>query len=312
MEVDMNRIVKTVLLFLLLGTIAAACVQPAATPMPDPTDTPVEPSATPTSTVTPTPVPSLTPSPTPRTAEVTVSPSGGPPGMPVQVTGEDFPPNAHIEIGIGVPNAEYEVIETSVADEDGDVAAQIVIPEFAEPDDDVVIVVSTAENSAADHTVKAVSDPFDVTAPPRTTATPEEQAGFTRTDIYLIAVGDDGQSGQEIGCDDSVIPVEVEIEPTIAPLTAAMEKLLALKAKEYGQSGLYNALYRSDLTVESIDIENREAIIELSGTLRMGGVCDEPRVRAQLRQTALQYETVDRVSIYIDGTPLGEILGQDK
>ena len=109
-----------------------------------------------------------------------------------------------------------------------------------------------------------------------------------------------------------MIPVEVEIELTIAPLTAAMEELLALDSREYGQSGLYNALYRSDLTVESIDIEKQEAIIELSGTLRVGGVCDEPRVRAQLRQTALQYETVDRVSLYIDGTPLDELLGQDK
>jgi spore germination protein GerM len=40
-------------------------------------------------------------------------------------------------------------------------------------------------------------------------------------------------------------------------------------------------------------------------------VCDEPRVRAQLRETALQYATVDRVSILVDGTPLEELLNED-
>jgi hypothetical protein len=75
-------------------------------------------------------------------------------------------------------------------------------------------------------------------------------------------------------------------------------------------SGYHNALYRSKLTLESVSIENREAIIRLSGTLTLGGVCDEPRVRAQLRETALQYATVDRVSIFINGTPLDEVLGQ--
>ncbi|MBS3784749.1 MAG: GerMN domain-containing protein, partial [Anaerolineae bacterium] len=142
------------------------------------------------------------------------------------------------------------------------------------------------------------------------TPTPTGDDLFTRTNIYLIAVGDDGQSGKEIGCDDSVIPVQVPIEPTIAPLTAALNELLAIESREYGQSGLYNALYQSDLMLEDVTIENREAIVRLSGTLTVGGVCDGPRIEAQLEETALQYATVDRVSIFINGTPLEQLLSQ--
>jgi hypothetical protein len=126
--------------------------------------------------------------------------------------------------------------------------------------------------------------------------------------VYLISLGDDGQAGKEIGCDDSVVPVEVEIEPTGAPLTAALNELLAIETREYGPSGLYNALYRSDLRLDSARVVNGEAVIRLSGTLRLGGVCDNPRVQAQLEETALQYRTVNRVSVLIDGSPIEEFL----
>lgn len=131
---------------------------------------------------------------------------------------------------------------------------------------------------------------------------------FTRTYIYLIALEDAGQSGEMIGCNDSVVPVVVEIEPTIAPLTAALETLLSIKEQYYGQSGLYNALYQSDLSVEGVDIDNSQAIIHLTGNLQVGGACDSPRVQAQLEQTALQYETVDSVMITVNGEPLESLL----
>jgi hypothetical protein len=231
---------------------------------------------------------------------VAISPTSGPPGTGVKVVARGFPPNAAVEIGVGRVNSEYDVVATAQTDADGRLETHITMPGFVEPQDRWVIVVAAAQRP-----VKAVSDEFDVTQAP----TPSGNL-FTRTNIYLIAVGDDGQSGKEIGCDDSVIPVEVAIEPTIAPLTAALNQLLALDDQEYGQSGLYNALHRSDLTLESVAIQNREAIIRLSGTLTLGGVCDEPRVQAQLRETALQYATVDRVSIFINGQPLQEALGQ--
>mgnify|MGYP006287649501 CR=1 FL=1 len=232
---------------------------------------------------------------------VAISPTSGPPGTQVGVVARGFPPEAAVEVGIGRVNSEYDVIATGVTDADGRLETLITIPDFVEPEDRWVIVVA-----AEDLPVEAVSDEFDITEGP--TPTPPDQDRFTRTNIYLIAVGDEGRSGEEIGCGDSVIPVEIEIEPTIAPLTAALEELLAIDTRLYGQSGLYNALYQSDLRLESVSIVDSEAVIRLSGTLTLGGVCDAPRVEAQLKETALQYSTVDQVSVFIDGRPLDEFL----
>jgi hypothetical protein len=84
--------------------------------------------------------------------------------------------------------------------------------------------------------------------------------------------------------------------------------LLGIDDQYYGQSGLYNVFYQSDLSVDSIDIENGEAIIRLMGDLQLGGVCDSPRVQAQLEQTALQYETVGSVMITVNGETLESLL----
>jgi hypothetical protein len=78
----------------------------------------------------------------------------------------------------------------------------------------------------------------------------------------------------------------------------------------YGETDLYNALSNSDLQVEGIDIVAGHATIALSGEVVLGGVCDLPRFRAQWEDTALQYHTIDTVSISINGRPLDEILSQ--
>jgi LysM repeat protein len=133
---------------------------------------------------------------------------------------------------------------------------------------------------------------------------------FTTANIYLIALGDNGRSGKKIGCNDSVIPVRVTFGSTQAPLTAALRNLLALKSQMYGESGLYNALYQSNLRVQRITINSGRATIWLAGAFQLGGVCDSPRVEAQLRETALQFSTVNQVSIFINGRPLEEVLSE--
>ena len=87
--------------------------------------------------------------------------------------------------------------------------------------------------------------------------------------------------------EDSAIPVIVNISPTKGVLKAALDNLLSLKNEYYGQSGLYNALYQSDLHVDNLVIEKSEAVINLSGKLLLGGECDNPRVEAQIKETAI-------------------------
>jgi len=128
--------------------------------------------------------------------------------------------------------------------------------------------------------------------------------------IFLIALEDNGQSGPLVGCGDSVIPVTVVIPSTQGVLKAALGKLLSIKEQHYGESGLYNALYQSDLHLKSVTIDQGKAIIYLTGTLMLGGVCDNPRVEAQIEQAALQFSTVSSVEVFIDDIPLEDVLSQ--
>ena len=98
--------------------------------------------------------------------------------------------------------------------------------------------------------------------------------------VYLVAVGDNGASGQKFGCGDSLVPARMPLEPTQAVLQAALMRLLSLHEGKYGASGLYNALYQSQLKVEQIALAEGKATVELTGQLLLGGECDDPRLLA--------------------------------
>ena len=136
------------------------------------------------------------------------------------------------------------------------------------------------------------------------TSTPGEQ--FIK--IFLIALEDNGQGGTLVGCGDSVVPINVTIPPTQGILRAALEKLFTAKNQFYGESGYYNALYQSDIQVTGVTIEQGKATIHLTGSVTLGGVCDAPRVEAQIEQTALQFSTVNEVNVFINDVPLEDVL----
>ncbi len=144
--------------------------------------------------------------------------------------------------------------------------------------------------------------------PTPTPIVPQATSGPQMVQIFLVAVDDNGQSGALVGCGDSLVPVQVEIQPSQGVLRASMEALLALKQQFYGQSGLYNALYQSDLHLDGLSLAAGKATIYLSGSLTLGGMCDNPRVAGQLESTARQFPTVTDVSIFINGKPLADVL----
>ena len=148
--------------------------------------------------------------------------------------------------------------------------------------------------------------PHPTLAPLPTSTTSQ---GATSVKVFLIALNDNGVSGKKIGCNDSVVPVLVYIDPTLGVLRASLNELFKMEGqREYGLSGLYNSLYQSHLSIDSLNIVNREAIVKLKGTLSSGGVCDDPRIKAQLEEAALQFKTVDKVSVFINGIPLDQVL----
>lgn len=231
------------------------------------------------------------------------------PGDTILVSGSGFPAGATVELGLGMLNGEYELVESAVTAPGGTFGTSLTIPANASPGQIWVFVAAIDTETVLSDGVTVIPGPATVTAvPPEARVNVAVNGRFTRTYIYLIALEDGGASGPEIGCGDSAISVIAEIEPTVAPMGAAYHYLLALEDEYYGESGLYNALHRSSITLQGINIVNRQATVRLNGELILGGACDAPRVEAQLSETALQYTTVESVRIFVNGTPLEELL----
>jgi sporulation and spore germination protein len=153
-----------------------------------------------------------------------------------------------------------------------------------------------------------LSIPTATQVPPTTAAASSTSTAEQTVKIVLIELEDNGQSGPLVGCGDSAIPINVTIPRTQGVLRAALEKLLSARQQFYGESGYYNALYQSDLEVASVRIEQGNAIIHLTGTIMLGGVCDAPRLEAQIEQTALQFSTISTVTVFVNDIPLEEAL----
>ena len=175
----------------------------------------------------------------------------------------------------------------------------------AAPTATAVIVLPTVTATAAAPTQPAATQ-VPTLAP--TSVPPTSAPSAKEGKIFMIAVGDNGASGQKIGCGDSAVGVGVPLGDPAAPLRSVLEKLLAVRTQYYGQSGLYNTLFRSDLQLKSVTIKDGAADIHLTGSLTLGGVCDNPRVQAQFEETALQFSTVNKVNVYINNKNLLDLL----
>lgn len=126
--------------------------------------------------------------------------------------------------------------------------------------------------------------------------------------LYYIAINDAGQSGDKIGCDDSIVPVKTAEVTTDDVIKSTFERLLADKNQYYGQSGLYNALYRSNLVYVSSAVVDDTVTVTLTGNLSLGGECDNPRVQAQLESAAKSAAGVRKAMIMLNDKPLSEAL----
>jgi hypothetical protein len=178
---------------------------------------------------------------------------------------------------------------------------------------------SASGTAAAVKPTTAASTPTQVAASANTPVAPTASAASkasatpaaaSKVMIFFVALGDNGGSGQKIGCGDSLIPVQRDAPATQDVLRAALEQLLSQHDRFYGESGLYNALYQSDLKIESFSVTNGTATVHLTGTLKSGGVCDGPRIQEQLTQTAIQpHLSIARdAKIFVNGTPLADLL----
>jgi hypothetical protein len=127
--------------------------------------------------------------------------------------------------------------------------------------------------------------------------------------IYLVALEDGGASGPAVGCGDSLVAVTRPVAPTDHPIEAALNDLFSIKEQFFGESGLYTALYQSNLVVESVLVDaNGAATVALSGQPMLGGTCDTPRVIGQIEQTVLAAPGVSSANILLNGQALEDAL----
>ena len=134
--------------------------------------------------------------------------------------------------------------------------------------------------------------------------------GFTK--IYFVALETKDDSGNTFGCGDSLVAVDVKYAPSKDESVAkdTLQKLFAVKQQSYGESGLYNSLYQSDLEVESLTADaDKKATLKLTGEMKLGGACDNPRFEEQIKTTVLQFKNLySSVDIYLNGKPLKDLL----
>lgn len=276
--------------------------------------------------------------------QVNVTPMSGPPGTAIDVQVDGFPSNLTVTVGLGRAESQFTVSQEETTDGAGALSTTITLPDSATPGDPWVVVVQTTDlprvramsetitvtagEEAATHTVASgdtlsgLARRYGVTIAAlleanleienpnlirvgqvlRIPAPAEEVVTTVQVPMIRIGAGD-------LGCDDLLVNVERAIPPTDQPLRAALNLLLTLPGDEAGE-GLYNVFEASDLEIEEARVAEGRAIIGLTGTLSPGGVCDLPRIEAQLREVALQFEGVDEVEVTINGEPLEEVLSE--
>jgi Sporulation and spore germination len=143
---------------------------------------------------------------------------------------------------------------------------------------------------------------------PATASPAGPSVGEPSVSAYLVAIDDGGRSGVRFGCNDSLVAVRTPVKAGADALVTALAALLDPADSGVPPSGLYNALGASSLHFVSGYVNGSTAVVNLSGSLRPGGVCDNPRIEAQLTQTVVSATGASRAEIYIDGRTLGDIL----
>ncbi len=169
---------------------------------------------------------------------------------------------------------------------------------------------------ACQHTggVNPIRETPAITDQPALRSTPSvaipTQIQTTKIMAYFIALEDNGKSGKLIGCNDSVVGIEAEISPATDLMRAALEILFSFQGQQFIEPDkFYNALHQSELKVTSIAVNGQgEATIHLTGTYLLGGVCDNPRFKAQIEETVSQFPEVKSTKIFINDLALDDIL----
>lgn len=148
---------------------------------------------------------------------------------------------------------------------------------------------------------------FTPTPTPSASSKNSSQPSEQTIKAYLIDIDANAPESELIGCGDKIAAI-TQNRTTVTPLEDAINLLLSINDEFYADTGLYNALWKSDLSLTSAEVENGVAQIALNGQLRLAGACDEPRVKEQLAATVTQFDTINTANITLNGQPLDDAL----
>ncbi|RWZ83145.1 hypothetical protein EKH49_09955 [Glutamicibacter sp. HZAU] len=163
---------------------------------------------------------------------------------------------------------------------------------------------SASTETSASPTSPGGSTPAQSTEPAASSAEPTTAA----LTLFYVAVGDEGKSGPQIGCGDSLVATETRPEEFTNQIEASIDALLDDDEEMLGESGLRNALAGSDLDYVSSAVDGDVVTVELSGTVSSGGTCDDPRIIGQLEYTAMTAAGTGEARILVGGKELEEVL----
>ncbi len=135
------------------------------------------------------------------------------------------------------------------------------------------------------------------------TKVPENVIAWSKVKIALLAGGAKDGDGERLqGC-DLVVFRDISVPATTMPLTAAMRELFVKRDPwPYTESANGNFITSQNLTFDRAVMEGSTAKIYIKGSYVLSGVCDDPRIEVQIRNTALQFPTVKNVEIYLNGS----------
>ncbi len=103
------------------------------------------------------------------------------------------------------------------------------------------------------------------------------------------------------GC-DHVVLVNRTVATTTTPLDTALKTLFALNAQTVDSLDNFLPKTKATLAYDHVTLSGGIAKVYLNGSLSgLAGVCDDPRAKIQIEETALQFETVKKVELYLNG-----------
>ncbi len=164
----------------------------------------------------------------------------------------------------------------------------------------------------ADHYLASISNDNPVVTqtiePSQSPPVSQPESKTAPLSLFYVAVDDNGVSGTEVGCGDSLVMTTTEPVTFTNQVKASFDRLLADHEQRLGESGLYNALYQSRLSYVGSSVSGDTVTVNLTGELQSGGTCDDPRIITQLKRAASVAAGVGNAVVKIDGVTVEQRL----